>query len=148
MGSHAEAKIPLGRYLWERIKQVGVSTIFGVPGDFNLELLDYIYDVPGLRWVGNSNELNGAYAADGYARIKGVPGVMVTTHGVGELSALNGIAGAASEQVKLIHVVGQTRRAMQDKNMMIHHSIGDKPDHQVSCPLCEAFSRAPMVYQS
>lgn len=108
-----------------------MDTIFGVPGDFNLQFLDSIFHVQGLRWVGNQNELNAAYASDGYARIKGVPGVFVTTHGVGELSALNGVAGAMSERVKMIHVVGQTTRAMQNNHMMIHHSIGDKPDHQV-----------------
>ncbi|KAF2091833.1 pyruvate decarboxylase [Saccharata proteae CBS 121410] len=123
--------IPLGRYLWERIHQIGVRNILGVPGDFNLNFLDYIYDVPGLRWVGNANELNGAYAADGYGRVKGIPGVLVTTHGVGELSALNGIAGAHSEQVKVIHVVGQTTRAMQRDRMLIHHAISSDPDHQV-----------------
>ncbi|KAF2199104.1 pyruvate decarboxylase [Delitschia confertaspora ATCC 74209] len=123
--------IPLGRYVWERIHQVGIDTIFGVPGDFNLQFLDYIFEVEGLKWVGNQNELNAAYAADGYARIKGVPGAFVTTHGVGELSAINGIAGSMSERVKVIHVVGQTTRAMQEKHMMIHHSIGHVPDHQV-----------------
>ncbi|KAF2114526.1 thiamine diphosphate-binding protein [Lophiotrema nucula] len=124
-------KITLGRYMWERLHQVGVDTIFGVPGDFNLQFLDSIYEVKDLKWIGNQNELNAAYAADGYARIKGVPGVIVTTHGVGELSALNGVAGAMSENVKLIHIVGQTTRAMQEKHMMIHHSIGSKPDHQM-----------------
>ncbi|KAF2476964.1 pyruvate decarboxylase [Lindgomyces ingoldianus] len=124
------AKITLGRYMWERIHQVGVDTIFGVPGDFNLQFLDSIFEVEGLKWVGNQNELNAAYAADGYSRIKGVPGVFVTTHGVGELSALNGVAGGMSERVKMIHVVGQTTRAMQNNHMMIHHSIGNKPDHQ------------------
>jgi pyruvate decarboxylase len=81
--------------------------------------------------MGNQNELNAAYAADGYARVKGVPGCLVTTHGVGELSALNGIAGSMSEQVKIIHVVGQTTRSMQKNHMMIHHSIGNNPDHQL-----------------
>ncbi|KAF2875509.1 pyruvate decarboxylase-like protein [Massariosphaeria phaeospora] len=125
------SKITLGRYMWERIHQVGVDTIFGVPGDFNLKFLDEIYHVEGLRWLGNQNELNASYAADGYGRIKGVPGVFVTTHGVGELSAINGVAGAMSERVKVIHVVGQTPRAMQKAHMMIHHSIGEKPDHQL-----------------
>ncbi|KAF9636700.1 Thiamine pyrophosphate enzyme TPP-binding protein [Lasiodiplodia theobromae] len=123
--------ITLGRYLWERLHQVGVNTILGVPGDFNLQFLDYIYEVEGLRWVGNANELNAAYAADGYGRVKGVPGVVVTTHGVGELSALNGIAGAYSEQVKVIHVVGQTTRHMQKNRMLIHHAISNDPDHKV-----------------
>ncbi|KAF1350921.1 thiamine diphosphate-binding protein [Delphinella strobiligena] len=96
----------------------------GVPGDFNLQLLDHIYHVPGLRWVGNANELNAAYAADGYARVKGGAGCR-------ELSALNGIAGAMTEQVKVIHVVGQTTRDMQVNRKLIHHSIGLDPDHQV-----------------
>lgn len=117
--------------MWERIHQIGVDTIFGVPGDFNLQFLDYIFHVDGLKWTGNQNELNAAYAAGGYARIKNIPGCLVTTHGVGELSALNGIAGSMSEHVKVIHVVGQTTRAMQKGQMMIHHSIGMKPNHQV-----------------
>ncbi|KAF1924583.1 pyruvate decarboxylase [Didymella exigua CBS 183.55] len=123
-------RITLGRYMWERLHQVGVETIFGVPGDFNLQFLDSIYQTGGLKFITNQNELNAAYAADGYARVKGAPGCFVTTHGVGELSALNGVAGAMSEHVKLIHVVGQTTRTMQKNHMMIHHSIGRKPDHQ------------------
>ncbi|KAJ9620540.1 hypothetical protein H2203_007746 [Taxawa tesnikishii (nom. ined.)] len=120
----AGTTIPLGLYLWRRIYEVGTRTIFGVPGDFNLQLLDHIYNVAGLKWIGNANELNAAYAADGYARVKGAPGCLVTTHGVGELSAMNGIAGAMTEQVKVIHVVGQTTRKMQRNRMMIHHSVG------------------------
>ena len=123
--------VPLGRYLWERIHQVGVNHIFGVPGDFNLTLLDHIYDVDGLEWFGNTNELNAAYAADGYSRVKNGAGCLVTTHGVGELSCLNAIAGAMTEQVKVIHVVGQTSLKMQKHRMMIHHSIGFSPDHQM-----------------
>ena len=123
--------IPLGLYLWTRIKQTGISRVFGVPGDFNLTLLDHVYDVEGLEWVGNTNELNAAYAADGYARTKAGAGCLVTTHGVGELSALNGVAGAMTEQVKVVHVVGQTSRKMQKNKMMIHHSIGFDPDHQM-----------------
>ena len=101
-----------------------------MPGDFNLTLLDHIYDVDGLEWVGNTNELNAAYAADGYARVKGA-GCLVTTHGVGELSAINAIAGSMTEQVKVIHIVGQTSLNMQKNHLMIHHSIGFAPDHQV-----------------
>ena len=130
MADSTPEKITLGFYMWSRLHQVGISTIFGVPGDFNLQFLDAIYTVPGLQFVTNQNELNAAYAADGYARVKGVPGCLVTTHGVGELSALNGVAGAMSEHVKMVHVVGQTTRAMQKNRMMIHHSIGRKPDHQ------------------
>ena len=71
------------------------------------------------------------YAADGYSRVKNGAGCLVTTHGVGELSCLNAIAGAMTEQVKVIHVVGQTSLKMQKHRMMIHHSIGFSPDHQM-----------------
>ncbi|KAK0254548.1 hypothetical protein B0A54_15654 [Friedmanniomyces endolithicus] len=140
--------IPLGRFLWERIHQCGIDHIFGVPGDFNLTLLDHVYDVEGLEWVGNTNELNAAYATDGYARTTGGAGCFVTTHGVGELSALNGVAGSMTEQVKSIHVVGQTSRKMQQNRMMIHHSIGFSPDHQVFNHASKAFRCAAAELQS
>ncbi|KAM6530189.1 Pyruvate decarboxylase 1 [Fusarium falciforme] len=131
MPAATEPQIPLVQYLWTRIRQLGVGSVMGVPGDMNLELLDYIDQVDGLSWVGNANELNAAYAADGYARVKGCPGVVVTTMGVGELSALNGVAGAYTEQVKLIHIVGTTATHVQAKRLMIHHSLGPNPDHKV-----------------
>ncbi|KAL6362823.1 hypothetical protein LRP88_04134 [Fusarium phalaenopsidis] len=131
MPAATESQIPLVQYLWTRIRQLGVGSVMGVPGDMNLELLDYIDQVDGLSWVGNANELNAAYAADGYARVKGCPGVVVTTMGVGELSALNGVAGAYTEQVKLIHIVGTTATHVQAKRLMIHHSLGPNPDHKV-----------------
>lgn len=59
-------------------------------GDFNLATLDLLPDA-GLNWVGNCNELNAGYAADGYARIKGIS-ALVTTFGVGELSALAAVS--------------------------------------------------------
>jgi hypothetical protein len=66
-----------------------------------------------LTWLGACNELNAAYAADGYARIKGVPGVVITTYAVGELSAMNGIAGAYAEHAGMIHIVGMPARASE-----------------------------------
>jgi pyruvate decarboxylase len=125
-------RIPLAAFLFQRIKQLGVEHILGVPGDFNLQLLDYIYKIPDLKWVGCCNELNAAYAADGYGRVKGptadpnqpaapVPGVLITTYGVGELSALNGASGAHAENVPMLHIVGTTGRAIQQEHLLIHH---------------------------
>lgn len=50
-----------------------------MPGDYNLSLLDYV-EPNGLHWVGNANELNAAYASDGYARLKGLS-ALITTFG-------------------------------------------------------------------
>ncbi|KAK0640381.1 putative pyruvate decarboxylase C13A11.06 [Lasiodiplodia hormozganensis] len=51
--------------------------------------------------------------------------------GVGELSALNGVAGAYTEQVKTINIVGTTSTAVQKNRTMIHHCLGPDPDHRV-----------------
>ena len=90
----------LAEYLFHRLAQLGVGSIHGIPGDYNLTLLDYIKPA-GLLWVGSANELNAGYAADGYARIKGI-GALLTTFGVGELSAVNAVAGAYAERVPLV----------------------------------------------
>lgn len=118
------SEITLGRYLFERLSQVDTNTIFGVPGDFNLSLLDKIYEVPGMRWAGNANELNAAYAADGYARVKGMA-ALITTFGVGELSALNGIAGSYAEHVGVLHIVGVPSISSQAKQLLLHHTLGN-----------------------
>ena len=115
--------IKLAEYLFTRLHQLGISSIHGVPGDFNLELLDYITP-SNLHWVGNANELNAGYAADGYARIKGL-GALVTTFGVGELSALNAIAGAYAERAAVVHIVGTPPRATQDARKLVHHTFND-----------------------
>ncbi|KAJ6447006.1 pyruvate decarboxylase [Purpureocillium lavendulum] len=113
----------LAEYLFSRLRQLGVGSIHGVPGDYNLALLDYV-EPAGLRWVGNANELNAAYAADGYARIKGV-GALITTFGVGELSAINAIAGAYTERAAVVHIVGTPPRSSQDARLLIHHTFND-----------------------
>lgn len=116
--------ITVGQYLFERLRQQNVNTVFGVPGDFNLALLDYIYKVPQMRWAGDTNELNAAYAADGYSRVKGL-GALITTFGVGELSALNGVAGAYAEHVGMLHIVGVPSTASQSKQLLLHHTLGN-----------------------
>lgn len=118
-------EIKIGAYLLERLVQLGSQSVQGVPGDFNMGFLDLIEDHPKLDWIGNSNELNAAYAADGYARVKRTVAAVVTTFGVGELSALNGIAGSFSERLPVIHVVGVPSTAAQGAHSLLHHTLGD-----------------------
>ncbi|SNY63021.1 alpha-keto acid decarboxylase family protein [Enterobacter sp. CC120223-11] len=111
-------------YLVDRLAGCGIDHMFGVPGDYNLQFLDHVIDHPRLCWVGCANELNAAYAADGYARIKGA-GALLTTYGVGELSALNGVAGSFAEYVPVLHIVGAPGTASQQRGEMLHHTLGD-----------------------
>ena len=110
--NNMSSTVPLAEYLFTRLRQLGVESIHGVPGDYNLALLDYV--VPqGLDWVGNCNELNAGYAADAYSKIKGL-GAIITTFGVGELSAANAIAGAYCELAPVVHIVGTPARHLQE----------------------------------
>ena len=111
-------------YLFDRIAEAGATEIFGVPGDFNLTFLDNVLASDKLRWVGNTNELNAGYAADGYARERGFA-AMVTTFGVGELSAINATAGSFAEYAPVLHIVGAPSTALQDSKRRIHHTLGD-----------------------
>lgn len=121
----ASKPMAVATYLFKRIEQLGTRNIIGVPGDFNLLLLDYVLANPNMNWIGFCNELNAAYSADGYSRASGIPGVFITTYGVGELSALNGVSGACAEQVPMIHIVGTTSRPAMDNHVLLHHT---KPD--------------------
>jgi len=95
-----------------RLKAIGISEVFGVPGDYAFPINDAVCADPQLRWIGSCNELNAAYSADGYARIRGVA-ALNTTYAVGELSAINGIGGAYSEHVPIFHLVGMPASAVQ-----------------------------------
>jgi len=120
----ADSPYTIGDYLLDRLAELGVTEVFGVPGDYNLEFLDHIVAHPQLRWVGNANELNAGYAADGYGRLRGLSAV-VTTFGVGELSAANAIAGSYAEHVPVVHIVGGPSKDAQGTRRALHHSLGD-----------------------
>ena len=111
-------------YLLDRLTDCGADHLFGVPGDYNLQFLDHVIASPDIGWVGCANELNAAYAADGYARCKGFA-ALLTTFGVGELSAMNGIAGSFAEHVPVLHIVGAPGSASQKRGELLHHTLGD-----------------------
>src|SRR6202161_4230111 len=112
------------QHVLSRLRSIGVTDVFGVPGDFSFPVCDAICEDPEMRWIGCCNELNAAYAADGYARIKGM-GALCTTYGVGELSAINGIAGAYAEHLPIFHLVGTPNTPVQSARALMHHTLGN-----------------------
>jgi indolepyruvate decarboxylase len=112
------------QHVLKRLYEIGVRHIFGVPGDYAFPVNDAICLDENIRWVGCCNELNAAYAADGYARIHGV-GALCTTYGVGELSALAGVAGSYAEHLPVFHLVGMPNRATQSSRRAMHHTLGN-----------------------
>ncbi|TIA81652.1 hypothetical protein E3P98_01887 [Wallemia ichthyophaga] len=116
----------IAEYLVTRIDQLGgggQQPIFGVPGDFNLGLLDYFEEHPRLNWIGNTNELNAAYASDAYARTCKNMATLITTQGVGELSAINGVAGSMAERLPIFHIVGVAATSVMKSSKVLHHTL-------------------------
>ena len=111
-------------HVLSRLRDIGITDVFGVPGDYAFAVNDAICNDPDIRWVGCCNELNAAYAADGYARIKGVA-ALCTTYGVGELSAINGVAGSYAEHLPVFHLVGAPNISTQAARALMHHTLGN-----------------------
>src|ERR1700730_16089402 len=92
-GTEIMADFTVGKYLAARLDQIALKHSFMVPGNSNLVVLDELLTNENLEQIGCCNELNAAYAAEGYARVNGA-GAVLTTFNVGAYSALNGVGGA------------------------------------------------------
>lgn len=141
-------KATVATYILERLKQAGLQHAFGVPGDYVLTFMDRLIE-SGIELTGTCNELNAGYAADAYARIKGI-GCVCVTYGVGGFSAMNAIAGAYAEQVPVVILVGGPRTTQRHSSMLLHHSVGDHKTMQqtfahitVASVLLEDAQKAP-----
>ena len=111
-------------YVVQRLSELGIDRVFGVPGDYAFPIDDAIEACPSLQWIGCANELNAAYAADGYARRNGAA-MLTTTYGVGELSALNGVMGSKAHRLPVFHLVGAPSRRITHQHLVTHHTLGD-----------------------
>src|SRR6202162_6267800 len=124
-GEHPMSKQPtVADYIVGRLAREGITDCFGVAGDFAFKLNDAVVRSKTIRWIGCSNELNAAYAADGYARGRGCS-MLMTTYAVGELSALNGVMGAKAERSCVFHIVGMQTMRHQRVHKITHHTLGD-----------------------
>ena len=117
-------KIAIGDYILKRLKELNIKHIIGEPGDFNLEFLEQISEDDEIEFVGMSNELNAAFAADGYANENGISALM-TTYSVGDLNALGGIAGSVAEHRPIIIISGTPPLFAMRERKMTHHTLAD-----------------------
>lgn len=104
VGSAGTAPISAARYILRRLKQHGCTTLFGVPGK-TCEALYKAAASEGIALCITSNDLEAGYAADGYARVKGL-GAVAVTYGPGTLSLVNAIAGAYTEKSPVLLING------------------------------------------
>ena len=117
-------RIAIGDYILKRLKELNIKHIIGEPGDFNLEFLEQISEDDEIEFIGMSNELNAAFAADGYANENGISALM-TTYSVGDLNALGGIAGSVAEHRPIIIISGTPPLFAMRERKMTHHTLAD-----------------------
>jgi len=124
----AAAPYTVAQYLVDRLKQCGLGHIFAVPGDYAANFLNALDNTPGIVRVPNINELGSGYAADGYARFRGI-GAACVQYGVGTFSALNCAAGSFVERVPVAIISASPRtkdRLLEtEESILFHHSTGD-----------------------
>lgn len=145
----------VGNYLVDRLSELGLEHLFSIAGDYSIEWVNSYVAPSTIEVVGEVNELNAGYAADGYARLKGI-GALCVTYSAGALCAVNAIAGAYVEKVPVVLINGTPNikklLTFEQTGFSAHHFIsGAATDLQVFEYITAATARvdnpdlAPMV---
>jgi len=109
--------------LVQSLFDVGVRVVFGMPGSHTVAIYDAIERHGGVRTILVRNEQAAAFAADGYARVTGQPGVVCTTAGPGATNALTGIAEAWGDSVPVLLISGQVNHDRLHQECGNYHEI-------------------------
>ncbi|ANL57153.1 MULTISPECIES: alpha-keto acid decarboxylase family protein [Rhizobium] len=125
----------VGQYLVDRLRQLGLGHLFSVAGDYSIEWVNSYVEKSDIQVIEEVNELNAGYAADGYARLKGI-GALCVTYSAGSLCATNAIAGSYVEKVPVVLINGapsiQKTLRFEQTGYSSHHFIsGRETDRQV-----------------
>ncbi len=133
----------LAAYLNARLKQICVTHVMAIPGDYIAEWVTTLDDPqqnpdPALVRVHPNNEMCATYAADGYGRATGGKGVgcVAFTYGVGALNAVQAVAGATVESVPVVVINGSPSQAQfnsqRDQGVLWHHMFdGSRTDLRI-----------------
>ncbi|MDJ0927243.1 MAG: thiamine pyrophosphate-binding protein [Gammaproteobacteria bacterium] len=117
-------------FLLSRLQSLGVEHVFGIPGDYILPFFETLETTDGIRHVAPCNELNGGYAADGYARLRGL-GAIAVTYGPGAFSLVNAVAAAYAERSPLVVISGGPPLADYQTQPLRHHILPGKYDASI-----------------
>ena len=113
----------IGSTLLDRLHHLGLKHIFGIPGDYVLALYKLIEQSP-IMHVGTTREDCAGFAADAYARIRGI-GACCVTYCVGGLNVVNPIACAYAERSPVVLLSGSPGLSERVRNPMLHHMVRD-----------------------
>src|ERR1700722_13174482 len=99
----------LSDYVFSQLREFGARQVFLVTGGGAMHLNDSV-GTSGLRYICTHHEQAAAMAAEGYARIAGIPAILNVTTGPGGINALNGVFGAWTDSIPMLVVSGQVKR--------------------------------------
>src|SRR5882672_2113172 len=115
-------------YLLTRLKQLNVTEVFQIPGDYCKHFTQALEHFDGVNAIGAINELDAGYAADAYGRTRGLAAVSLQ-YGVSTFSALNAVAGAYVERSPIVVISAapgaDARQITKMYNVLYHHSTGN-----------------------
>lgn len=121
--SQTVSGVSIGQYLIRRLQEHGLEDIFGIPGDYILSFYGMLEKSP-INVVGCTREDCAGFAADAYARVKGL-GAVCVTYCVGGLSICNSIAGAYAEKSPVVILTGSPGLRERTNNPLLHHMVRD-----------------------
>ena len=110
-------------FLFDQLWHHGIRHIFGIPGDFVLNLYEALEDDGRFRLIRLSHEPAVGFAADGAARITGSLGACCVTYGAGGLNMINAVACAYAEESPLVVLTGGPGRIEKGAAMHVHHEV-------------------------
>lgn len=113
----------VGEHLTARLKSEGVNKIFGIAGDYVLPYYQSLDKDKDIEIVSTCDEASAGFAADAYARVKGL-GAVCVTYCVGGFKLINSIAGAYAEQSPVVVISGAPGLKERNGDMLLHHMVG------------------------
>ena len=129
--------LSIGEYLIQRLQDYGIADVFGIPGDYVLSFYTMLEESP-LNTVGCTREDCAGFAADAYARVRGM-GALCVTYCVGGLSVCNSIAGAYAEKSPVVMITGSPGMRERIHNPLLHHMVRNfRTQYDVFEKLCTA----------
>ncbi len=117
--------LSVGQALARGLAARGVEMVFGIPGVHTIELYRGLVG-SGIRHVTVRHEQGAAFAADGYARVSGKPGVAFVITGPGLTNALTAMGQARADSVPMLVISGVNRRASLGQGLGLLHELPDQ----------------------
>src|SRR6266704_3031573 len=111
----------IGQYLIDQLHAHGVRHVFGIPGDYVLGFYDLLSKSK-LSIINTCDEQGAGFAADAYARVRGL-GVVCVTYCVGGLKVANTTAEAFAEKSPVVVISGAPGIKEREKNPLLHHKV-------------------------